>query len=243
MLYSEIRNKTILSINNAMLLGKIKGVYINKETKIPYSLGVESEDGYKSLKIKDIFCYNDIVTVLKDEMVGDLINPDEYVFIDIGSKVYDVKAFAIGTVDDLKLNPISLNACVICKDVFIRMHKVVCMQSDVILVNTQKKRLKKKTPLPKTVVVAKEIPEKEVIEAISDNKTVNVLESNQILANKAQNKKVISNYNFLLGRKILRDIVGINQELFAKKDTLITPKIISDAKASGKLVELSINSK
>ncbi len=230
----------VISISTARELGVVKGVYIEKATKSPFYLGIEKEDTEKVLKIKDVFCHNDIITVLKDDMVESLEEAQRFAFVDIGAEIYDVKAFRIGVLTDIKLTPTSPNACLISKEYAVKMHKIVGLQSRIIIVNTQRKQLKKRLPSPQTMVLPK-AEEQLALAASQSSVTPNEPIVHQAFS--SPKEKVISNYNFLLGRRVLRDIVGINQELLVRKDTIITPRLIAQAKQIGKLIDLSLNSK
>ena len=56
-------------------------------------------------------------------------------------------------------------------------------------------------------------------------------------------QRMITSQNYLLGRKLSKTIYGINNEIIAKKDCLITEKILNAAKNHNKLVELAVFSK
>ncbi len=239
MLYSNIKNKMVVSISTANELGVVKGVYIEKATKSPIYLGVNGENGINVLKIKDVFCYNDIITVLRDEMVAPLQEAEQYILIDIGAEIYDVKAFRIGALSDIKLTPTSPNACLISQDCAVKMLKIVGLQSKLIMVNTQRKQLQKRLSAPQTMVLQKA----EEPLALSASQPENIAPPTAYQDSNTPKERVISNYNFLLGRRVLRDIVGINQELLVRKDTIITPRLIAQAKQIGKLIDLSLNSK
>ncbi len=56
-------------------------------------------------------------------------------------------------------------------------------------------------------------------------------------------QKLIGNGDFLIGRKALKTIYGINNEVIIKKDTTITTKNLENAKKHSKLIELTVYSK
>lgn len=53
----------------------------------------------------------------------------------------------------------------------------------------------------------------------------------------------IANYNFLLKRKVLKNIIGENGEVLLKSGSQITPATINKLKYYGRLKELTLNSK
>ncbi len=55
--------------------------------------------------------------------------------------------------------------------------------------------------------------------------------------------RIISDYNFLLGRSITENIYSYSGELIAYKDTPVTVAIVDKARTSGKLLELTLHSK
>ena len=56
-------------------------------------------------------------------------------------------------------------------------------------------------------------------------------------------QKLITNSNFLIGRKALKTIYGINNEIIVKKDCYINEKNLQTAKKHSKLIELTVYSK
>ena len=56
-------------------------------------------------------------------------------------------------------------------------------------------------------------------------------------------KRVVSDYSFLLGRQVIKDIFLKNMEILAKAGNTITTEIVKQAGMHGKLVELTVNSK
>lgn len=237
MLYSNIKNKVVVSISTANKLGQVKGVYIDKTLRAPIYLGVEGDEGAWALKISDVFCHSDIITVLNDEAVAPMGNMDNCEFVDMGAEVYDVKAFFIGSLTDIKLTPTSPNALLIVKDCHIKMQKIISLQSKTIIVNTQRKQLKNK------LQTLQALPKPQETAAIAPAPNVLQLTDAGPAYNPPLKQRTDYGYNFLLGRRLVRDIVGINQELLIKKDTIITPHLIEQARKTGKLIDLSLNSK
>ena len=55
--------------------------------------------------------------------------------------------------------------------------------------------------------------------------------------------RIISDYNFLLGRTITENVYTYNGELIAYKDTPVTVSVVDKARINGKLLELTLHSK
>ena len=54
-----------------------------------------------------------------------------------------------------------------------------------------------------------------------------------------QTNKIITDFRFLTGRTLNKDILATNGELIAKKDSIITKEIVNLASMYGKLVEIA----
>lgn len=56
-------------------------------------------------------------------------------------------------------------------------------------------------------------------------------------------KRVVSDYSFLLGRKVIKDIPSKNMAILVKAGDTVTVDVVEKARKHGKLVELTVNSK
>ena len=56
-------------------------------------------------------------------------------------------------------------------------------------------------------------------------------------------QRLIGNSNFLIGRKAIKTIYGLNNEIIIRKDNIINAKNLENAKRHSKLVELTVFSK
>ena len=66
---------------------------------------------------------------------------------------------------------------------------------------------------------------------------------NYKISNNPLPQRVVSDQNYLIGRKVSKTVYGINNEIIIKKDNIITDKTIQNAKLHNKLVELAVFSK
>lgn len=55
--------------------------------------------------------------------------------------------------------------------------------------------------------------------------------------------RIIADYNFLLGRTLTNDLTTYAGELIANKNTFVTIDVVEKARANGKLLDLTLNSK
>lgn len=56
-------------------------------------------------------------------------------------------------------------------------------------------------------------------------------------------KRVVSDYSFLLGRRVVKDIPSKNMAILIKAGDVVTVDVVEKARKHGKLVELTVNSK
>jgi len=73
------------------------------------------------------------------------------------------------------------------------------------------------------------------------------LPSNSYLPSKSHQQPVANNrqkvdYNFLLGRRVERDVVDLTRTFLIRAGTIINERTIVNAQRAGKLVDLTINS-
>ena len=58
-----------------------------------------------------------------------------------------------------------------------------------------------------------------------------------------QQSRIITDYRFLINRKITKDILALNGEMIAKQNSKVTKEIINKASLYGKLMEIARYSK
>ena len=81
--------------------------------------------------------------------------------------------------------------------------------------------------------------------ASNENAKSSTINEAQIILNTQYNMppRIISDYNFLLGRTLTEDLFTYNGEPIAYSNTPITINVVERARLSGKLLELTLNSK
>ena len=55
--------------------------------------------------------------------------------------------------------------------------------------------------------------------------------------------KIITDFRFLIGRILSQDVIALNGEMIARKDSIVTKDIVNKASSYGKLVEIARYSK
>ena len=130
----------------------------------------------------------------------------------------------------------------------------ILVVSQNIIVNTENSKIKLCNLKPKIKV--NKVKNKNIITIMpKDNQELKTIETPTIENTPTDNKtnfkiynqptpqKLIGNGNFLIGRKVLKTIYGVNNEVIIKKDNLINAKNLDIAKKHSKLVELTVFSK
>lgn len=90
-------------------------------------------------------------------------------------------------------------------------------------------------------------PRQQIIKTSNNEEKVIILSNPIEEKNKApsainkeqQNTKILTDFRFLIGRTLNKDIIAINGEMIARKNSLITKDIIHKASFHGKLVEIA----
>lgn len=225
----------------------------------------------KIVKVSDIYSYGENAIViknnacleLKDAIVDEINNP-------INNYAYTTRGKLLGTVSDVEIDnknnivQIDLN-----NGEHIKIDKVVTSGKDAMFVqdeenlvkiskfkrknfaNTNQNKEIKVQILPTAPAnVDEEDNSLKVEEPQENNKEVEVEEVQPIKPKKKvvlnadclPTKKVTKD-NYLVGRKVERNIYSFNHELIIKKNTRVTEKTIVTAKSHSKLKELALYSK
>ena len=146
-------------------------------------------------------------------------------FSPINSIVVSIDGNYIGHVSDIELdNKYNIKNFIVDGQVF-DLNKVINISESAIIINT----LDIKTSLSKFKSKTKIVMGNERI----TNQTVSVMSNQTILPN-----RTMLNYNFLIGRKVSKDILNFNGEIIIKENQTVNSKVLDIARINGKLREL-----
>lgn len=233
---SDYISKQIISTDECEILGYILNVNLTDDLKEISSFEVVDYENEQSLKLlyEDIKCVNkDCVFVqnsfvLKRDFFEILNNP-------IGKKVYDLYGFDMGVVQDVFISKNKVKSIVGNKGEIAIKYIINSGRDCLIFGNIKKKQKFLKTPrlvnnLPNVYI------ESSIAQENKDKKdSVEVKSKNPI--------RLFANERLLIGRVVMNDIFGFNNEIIAKKNSVISENIINKAKIHNKFNLLIFYSK
>lgn len=261
-LLSEIIAKPVLNLYSGKIEGTIKDVYFSSDYKKIQTLKMfDNDEEEYTIKVDKIYKLGESSVVIKNnEALCLCINENNKTENNpINQNVYTLDGEYKGKLIDIELNEkFEVQTLLTSTKANYNISKLLNVGENIII-NTQNKKLsisnfKPKIKQSKTNNNLITIMPKEQTENIQPTLNPPQIEKEEI---KKQEKppqpfkiykqptpqKLIGNGSFLIGRKALKTIYGINNEIIIKKDNIISAKNLESAKKHSKLVELTVFSK
>jgi sporulation protein YlmC with PRC-barrel domain len=236
---SELISMKVISIYESDYLGIIQNMYFdNKQKKCKYiKISNDDKDYSQIIKCNNIFFIGKECVFIKNSNSIDLeINYDKELKTQstlINKDVYSIKGDYIGKCNDIILDKeYSIKKIILNNKKEIENSNIVNIGKIILISNTpinlskfraKQNIIKPTTNTTKTKVIILEKPQQK------ENKEI-------------KNIKIITDYKFLIGRILNKDIIAINGEVIAKKDSIVTKDIVNRASSYGKLLEISRHS-
>lgn len=221
----------------------------------------------KALSIQDIYSLGENAVVIKNADILNLYlscTKTDEVCLPINNSVYTTKGKFLGHVKDLILNDkYYIENIVLENEQLVDIKNVLASGEDAVIVQAENENVnianfKRKKKNTTNNIKAMQTSEQEVVilneneqnlknnEIISNSEEVEVqAEVVEIPINKPKYKftnstpqTITTNFNFLIGRKMEKNIYSQNKELIARKNVKVTQDIINKAKLHCKLREL-----
>lgn len=242
---SEIISKQILNIYSGKIEGVISDAFFDNNLKkvVKLKLFDNDEEEY-ILDANKIYSVGQNMCVIKNsEPLNLYFNSTPQSNSPINKYVFSTQGEKIGRIIDVELDDKFEVKSLITKDKTI-LPKNILNIAENIIVNLENKKIKLSSLKPKisnkkqnnnVVSILPKIEKTEIEQ--SQKKETFKINSNPIPT------KVSGNSQFLIGRKVLKTIYGLNNEIIAKKDTIVTSKSIENAKRHSKIIELTLFSK
>ncbi len=208
---NEIIGKRVISLLDAKELGIIIGAYVHKST---YEATHVCLNTNVTVSIKKIFAIDDVVTITDEPQA---VNEDEYLKILAQQEVVTVSGTRLGKVKDLNLVGKKSKKELVCDKGTVKFKAIVAVSDNVITVNPTYRVLVKKLQEPKNEIFA-----------LNGTTEVEAYEE-QTNAPK---------YDFLIGKKVKSEVSDISRSFVLMAGTLITERVIQNARRAGKLSEL-----
>ena len=226
---SNIISSYVVSVYNGQIEGIVNNILFNNKKQAKYLVISQNDEQFLVLETKDIYKIGEGAVIVKNSDVLSLMESSELkmkeCFSPINSIVVSIDGNYIGHVSDIELdNKYNIKNFIVDGQVF-ELNKVINISESAIIINT----LDTKTSLSKFKSKTKIVMGNERI----TNQTVSVMSNQTILPN-----RTMLNYNFLIGRKVSKDILNFNGEIIIKENQTVNSKVLDIARINGKLREL-----
>ena len=247
-LLSEIISKPVLNLYSGKIEGTISSVIFDESYKKIQSLKVfdEEEEEYCLFTSKIYSVGKNSIVIKNSEALSLCLNElDTKENNPINLDVYTTCGDHLGKLIDIELNDKFQVENFLTSDQKIPHKKLINIGNSLIINTTEKKvnlsnlkpKINKNNVKPNNVISILPKIEEPTLEQAEPTKKL------YKISTEAVPQKVVGNSNFLIGRKALKTIYGLNHEIIIKKDNLINAKNLETAKKHSKLVELTVFSK
>ncbi|HBP43101.1 MAG TPA: hypothetical protein DD621_00190 [Clostridiales bacterium] len=227
---SNIISSYVVSVYNGQIEGIVSNILFNDKKQAKYLIISQNDEQFLALETKKIYKTGNGAIIIKNNDVLELMESVEYrlkeYFSPINSIVVSIDGNYLGHVSDIELDDKYNIQNFIVDGQSYALNKAVNISESVIIINTLNKPQKLANFRSKNKIVISS-------EKIK-NQTVNVMENQTILPN-----RTIVNYNFLIGRKVSKDILNFNGEIIIKENQIVNSKILDIARINGKIRELT----
>lgn len=238
---SEIITSPVISLYESEFQGIVyNAVFDFSRKKCKYLCVLQEEEGLqKMLDAKDIYLVGNECVFIKNDSILELgcnLDSKSQYINPLNLQVYNMDGKLLGTSTDVlvdnKLNILSIE---LNNGNNIPIKNIINLGKNIILVNDKAVNISRFKP--KKVNLLKD--------TTIENK-VTILSHTPTFETKPQSiniEKIITDYRFLVGRTLLKNIIALNGEIIAKSGTTITKDIVNRASLYGKLVEITRYSK
>lgn len=228
---SKLISSTIISLFESNEVGIVYNIVFDPKTrKCKYILVLDEENNIiYNLKFTDIVNFGSDCAYIKNMSKMELWSNFDYsktATSPLNKKVYDIGGKYVGSCIDAEIDDsgnienIILESMVVPSSKIINFGSVIIVGDSKVNINKYKPSSNIKTACPK------------------EDKRVKILDNETSESNFPQNK-IITDSRFLIGRKIIQDILAFNGELIARSGATITKDILNRASNYGKLVEVA----
>jgi len=246
---SDIISKPVLNLYSGKIEGNICDLSFNNTfTKIQKIKMFDEDEEEYLIDATKIYSIGKGAIVIKNNTALDLIINDLNSTHNnlINKEVFSTKGENLGYVKEIEFNEKLFVENIICQNNSFKPNQILNV-AEKLIVDLDTKKLKMKDIKPK-INSSKSHLDKKVyilprIEQDNNEKTSSESASPYKIDKTFSPQKVVGNTKILIGRKALKTIYGLNNEVIVKKDSIISSKNIEYAKLHSKLNELTLFSK
>lgn len=239
---SDLISMPVISVYESNYIGIIHNILFNcKQKKCKYlSILNENENIPKLIKISDIYKIGNDCIFIKNEECIDLKCNNDYeidTYINpINMKTYDLSGELIGTSMDITVNKdYQIEEIILNNNKTIKKNEIFNIGKNIILTNKNTLNLSKFKP--KTKIQKIETTHEKVVILTNTTPIPNEAPKEQ------PNTKILTDFRFLIGRILEKDIVALNGEVIARNGSVVNKDIVTKASSYGKLVDIARYSK
>lgn len=229
---SNIISSYVVSVYDGQIEGIVSNILFNNKKRAKYLIISQNDEQFWVLDTKDIFKLGEGAVLIKNSNVLNLLESMELktkeCFSPINSIIVSIDGNLLGHVADIELDKkFNITQFISSKNEAITLNKTINISDTVIVCCNSENKPRLSCFKQKQTIL---IPESE-----SGFETVNILEKNEtILPN-----RTVVNYNFLVNRKVTKNILNFNGEIIIKENQIINSKILDIARINGKIRELT----
>ena len=252
---SDILSKPVVNLYSGKYEGTVKNISFDEKFKQAKWLILFDEEGEEfALDINKIYIIGkNAVTVKNEDGIFKLNSIDGILNNNpINLSCCTVYGEVLGRLSDIEFNKNFYVESFCVEDKTYNANKIINIGQEFVIVNDTDKKItisnfkpkfeiKKESPVSIVTIqpvetIENTLPKIESVESVETKKPFIINEG-------INQQRIISNQNFLLGRKATKTIYGINNEIIVKKDNTINSKNLEYAKLHNKISELAVFSK
>ncbi|MBE5758289.1 MAG: hypothetical protein E7345_05165 [Clostridiales bacterium] len=236
---SDIISMPIISMYEGEYLGIAYNLLFDlKNKKCKYIEILNDTDNLpKIIKYSDIYKIGKECIFIKNTECVELKSNLDYELENLASPInistYNLDGEKVGTSLDVVLNNQTIEEIILNNTKVVKNNEIVNIGKNIILINKNSINLSKFKPKTK---INKQ-PKTDTPVMILSNTTPSINKDTENYT------KIITDYRFLIGRILQKDIFAINGEIIAKNGSIITKDIVNKASSYGKLIEVTRYSK
>lgn len=233
---SNIISSAVISLYEAKEVGIVYNITLDEKTKKCKYMCILNDDSdiTSVIHFKDIYNIGKDCVYIKNQKILELSNnldkEIEYCKSPLNLKIYDISGNYLGVCQDIELDN-NFRALNIITNNNISIPATQIINIGSVIITGDKK-----------ISISKLKPDSDIIiSSIAPTEKVAILTTTPT-TKPATSSKIITDSNFLLGRKITKDILSNNGEIIAKSGSKIDKEIIYKTGLYGKIIELSRHS-
>ncbi len=244
--FEDLKDLKVLSKIDFCIIGKIADIVLDESMKkIAYFLCINSEESFL-VPMSEILSYGDIVTV------EDKVECRGFCDVDftslkqlVGKEVYSDEGYNLGKVTNVMFSDKGKVNKILIDDIPLKISEIQGVGNLILMKPPIKRRSRRKNT--DLTALANEDDAVKLLSGSENNQENPAGNSpssseNAILLEHTP-PRVVSDYNFLLGRILSADLYTFGGSLIAYKNNRITIEMVEKARLNGKLLELTLNSK